>query len=317
MQLWQPSMEQLQQLQYQCIRPIMHLFHLPHGTNHLSVLIDSNSPSLHRYRQQLLLRYTHRLSRTATALNQLNPSLVAWNRDVADYVQYLNSGLNQLQPFCDSKLLPTALEVANIAHEWGVQQQLFNADNNSNNNSNNNQADIVQLLKQRMLELTLADSHAVPPRNAADPTPLRSILTHPSKQHYLHYECNPMTRTRARLRLNRAYTQINIDMYRKNKAPTAGHCTHGGCHQQPETVEHILLHCPRYSIDRDRLAFQFNTLSPKQPCTLATVLGSPLSLSPCIKREARDSFYSRFLSFSATFIQRIQSLREPCNLPAF
>ena len=174
------------------------------------------------------------------------------------------------------------------------------------------------------MQQTLTDYHNVPHRHAGDPTPLRSILptSWPAnyKPYHLHMEPNPMAYTRARLRYNRAYTQTNLDEYNKQHSPTAGMCTHGACtdNQQLESVQHVMLHCPRYEADRQRLQYHLSTLQPKQPLNLSTTLGTLTNpLSTAVKTADRTNYYTRFLSLSSAFITRIQTVRETFNLPAF
>jgi len=194
MPLWCPTDHQLRQLQLHFLRPIRRLLHLPRSTNRHGVLAEINCPSFKRYRQYLLLRYTHRLMFPAAALDQLNPSLTAWTRDIKQYHQYLthNNALpvDKRKPFCPRALHPAAAESIDTANEWNITHLLY--DN----------IDFIKTVKQRVMEMTYKDFPLVPHRNSGDPTPMRIIKPQPSKSMYLYIEPNPIAYTRARLRMN-------------------------------------------------------------------------------------------------------------------
>lgn len=266
-----------------------------------------------------------RLGFDSTALQQLNPALTEWNTDAL-----LDRGIPARSKPAQ-QLEPTATTAIRVATDWGVQQLLHPSSPTTTlhvcigrqENPTVLRQQITTLLKQRMVSMSVADYHRVPHRNAADPTPLRSLIAPgaiPNKPHHLHQETNPMAATRARLRHNRAYTQINIDTYNKVLGPAAGLCEHDAClaNRQPETVSHILLDCPRYLYDRGRLQYQLNTLTPKQPLNLRTALGTLATpLLSSTKATDRNNYYARFLSLSAAFIDAIQHARAQLNLRAF
>jgi len=320
--MWQPTTDQLRQLEYQMVRPIMRLLHLPMSTNRCAVLVESGLPSLHRYRQQLLLRYVTRLAHDSAALpHQINPSLLQYSLDASGALSAANNS-KTIDP-----LTSLAAEAIGTALDWQVPMQLLNPyhptavllphnNNTSSNNNNNNPAvakqQLIRLLKHTMQQLTIDDMNAVTPRHAANPTPIRSIVTEPTKPYYLYTEQKPMIITRARLRLNRAYNNINVDEYTRDKSDTAGVCMHSSClaNKQQETVSHILLDCPHYDDDRVILERKLLSLTPSQPLTLSTALGTLTNpLSKAIKPAMRHTYYERFLSFSSSFIESIQSQR--------
>ena len=322
--LWQPTANQLRQLEYQMMRPIMRLLHLPMSTNRCAVLVDSGLPTLQRYRQQLLLRYVTRLAYDSTAhQQQLNPSLLQYNMDVNEEGAAVNSRNWKL-----SRLSSLAAEAISTAQEWRVPLQLLNPYQPTaallpliNSNPPAAKQQLIRQLKQTMHQLTIDDMNAVAPRDTNNPTPLRSIVMQPTKPFYLCTEQKPMIVTRARLRLNRAYNNINIDEYRHDTSDAAGLCKHSSClaNQQRETVSHILLDCPHYAADRQELQHRLSTLIPQQPLNLSTALGTLTNaLSTATKPADRHSYYQRFLSFSSRFIDSVQSLRAAdWNLPSF
>ena len=122
MQLWQPTDKQMRQLEYQMIRPVMHLLRLPRSTNRHGVLLDSGFPSLSRYRQYLLLRYTVRLAFDSAALQQLNPSVLDWNMDSVEHMQRAATRYNKQQLALQS----TAAQAILTTQQWAINNPLLN-----------------------------------------------------------------------------------------------------------------------------------------------------------------------------------------------
>ncbi|MCW3101212.1 MAG: RNA-directed polymerase from mobile element jockey-like [Chthonomonadaceae bacterium] len=307
--LWQPTDKQLQQLQFCFLRPIMKLLHLPFSCNHLGLLVDMGCPSFHRYRQCMVMRLALRTAFPTVPLDPPNPSLLAMGRDSQQYTNHIQqqqpNPMNQRKPFSNRTLMPLIVESNMIMNEWGVLGDAVNY--------NNNRVAVIAKLKQCMLALTHSDWLAVPHRNTNDPSPLRTVVTQPlAKPYHLLLETKPTTCIRARLRHNRAYTQSIIALYTHNHSPGSNNCTQ--C-DEPETVEHILSHCPRYSVDRDRLSYHLHALAPSQPCTMQTILGLMSSpLSPSLSATDRNAHWTRFLSLSSTFLVAIQRIRDTLSL---
>ena len=242
--LWRPSEKQLTQLQNCFLRPIRQLLGLPFSTNRHGMLVEANCPSLFRYRQSLL----HQLVLHMNQLPPSHPLYAVWQQE--KHV----SGANQRKPF----RLPV--------YQRSIGVEAFAMYTRDPSSSWSEQTSKDECKRHAML-LTHQDWLAVPHRDPTDQTCLRTIKLRPGRSIYLYREENRESATiRARLRLNRAHTQINLD--RGLYTAGAGLCLHcSRQHQSPihDTVEHMLLHCSRYTSFRDRLRAQLARLILSAP----------------------------------------------------
>lgn len=129
-----------------------------------------------------------------------------------------------------------------------------NVNNNLNNNNNNN-------------------------KNHTTTAPLLQCKPFPFKSHYLYSTDDKSIRLRARLRMNRAYTQSHRARFynNNNTQPIAPYCTHPPClnSQLEESPEHILLHCPRYQTLRQKLTDDLKSQANyQQSLSLPLITGS-------------------------------------------
>ena len=129
------------------------------------------------------------------------------------------------------------------------------------------------------------------------------------RKHTLQLKLRGMAR-RARLLYNRAYTATLRHRFPSDAAAADGStlCTHGLCTAagQDETAEHVLLHCPRYSVTRDRLR-----------CTLADC-GLALTLANTLNPPAhggRRRFLALYRAGNA-FLRSIDATRQRLLLPS-
>ncbi len=180
------------------------------------------------------------------------------------------------------------------------------------------------------MELTHGDWLAVPHRDPSDPTPLRSLKPRPGRSLYLYHEPNRDTATiRARLRLNRAGTQINAD--RGTVAAGLGLCL--TCSQQrqqatPDSVQHMVLECMRYHSARQRLNAQLSRLTastdqsirlpgrpPPLPLTLDLILGQPSPIRAATAAQ-QASRWATWFSCTGAFLRSITLTRTRMGLSA-
>jgi hypothetical protein len=128
-------------------------------------------------------------------------------------------------------------------------------------------------------------------------------------QPYLKYDSPRIASLRARLRLQRAHTnQYRTKCFLPDPDGVAESCANPACltSRPMETVDHILLHCPRYHSARTTLiAFLRNLYCPLLsliPLRTSLVLGVlPLRLASVLS--------SRILSLTASFLAAIRSFR--------
>jgi hypothetical protein len=251
---WKPTSAQLRQLQSLFVRPLLRVLSLPCNTSHLGTLVEANTPSFSVYRQYLLLRSLLRV-------NSLPPS-------------HSSSALHRKQVMSYDADMPTKLvspstESFQAMQAWGLiisdlfkcsaLQQLSELDQPS--------------LPKLAMQQTIKQWQASPLRDPLDPPPLRTIKTTPGRTNYLYRPFHASNPLRSRMRANRAFTQRYLHTTNRSDTDT---CTHPTCAtaQLPETVQHILLHCPRYNTARELLFGELHRLDPSLVITLPLLLGN-------------------------------------------
>jgi hypothetical protein len=136
--------------------------------------------------------------------------------------------------------------------------------------------------------------------------PLLGCKTGPGRSHYL-YATNDNTITlRARLRANRAYTQEHRHRFRKTADPiTPKQCTYPICaaNNTVDSVEHILLHCPRHQQDRQTLSQKLH-IYPK-PLTVPLITGATQHNGTAAGKE----LFLSILALTTTYLLSILSSR--------
>ena len=157
-----------------------------------------------------------------------------------------------------------------------------------------------------------------------DVPPLRSIKTTPGRSHYLYRPFFSSTPLRSRMRANRAFTNRYLHTTNRAEADT---CTlHSSCSTAllPQTVQHLLLHCPRYRSQRELLFDELAQLDPSLSLTLPLLLGdvqpSRLSIPDPVTGKSKSRVdWSRadaILLHTHTFLAAIQAdhLSRGCSL---
>jgi hypothetical protein len=298
--LWRPNEHQLHQLQSRFLRPILRLLHLPWCVNHLGVMVEANCPSLSRYRQAQL----HQLVLRAGQLPVGHPIQQLWIQEGHVSLE------NQLRPTLPSYLHSTGVEAYHMYRSTPSWLQCIGPHATS-------------CTKQTSLDLTHQDWLTVPHRDPSDPSPLRLLKPRPGRSVYLYHEPNRDTSTlRARLRLNRAGTQVNADRGTATAGP--GLCL--SCSQQhqraiPDSVQHIVVECAKYHSARQRLAAQLAHIPvpgrPPSNCilSLATILGNP-SFERSLTSQQRTNRWATWLTCTGSFLRAITLTRIRIGLPA-
>ena len=141
--------------------------------------------------------------------------------------------------------------------------------------------------------------------------PLLTIKSSPALSLYLRVECNPMVGIRARIRANRTYTQFR--RYTTLQQIPDPSCTFLACKTSApfylDTIEHILLSCPRHAVARQQLQAGVALHHPNPPAlTLAFISGEvsePTKLSPPQHRLALT-----LLQLTATYLDQVSTDRQ-------
>jgi hypothetical protein len=136
--------------------------------------------------------------------------------------------------------------------------------------------------------------------------PLAQYKLKPGVCYYMSNEEGHITKLRARLRLNCA--NINYVKFRR-KLVDSPHCPH--CPNQDETLEHLLLECPAYMLQRQELEFALE--EQDLPLTIPIILDAKWIDTP-EQREERDRKKKypkrgKVLRATAEFIRQLHSKR--------
>jgi hypothetical protein len=167
--------------------------------------------------------------------------------------------------------LPLSESVKQIEESWGV----------SHRSPDLSRSRIKQMCLSRSLA-SLSDR-------------FRSLHPDPGPAMYLRVDAKPIAAIRARLRFDRA--RLNHSLCRRGLSHSS-HCPH--CPDQPETVEHLLMSCPRYAAERERC--RTHLLPAGVPFLLNVILGD-------VEHLAR-SVHIYVLEHTGIYLQTLQSLRR-------
>jgi hypothetical protein len=149
--------------------------------------------------------------------------------------------------------------------------------------------------------------------------PLRDCLQYPQRAHYLYLEDHRAASLRARLRARRALTEEHRHCLEDPAAPAA--CTFPACNQQqpppPDSVQHILLHCPRHAAIRAQLTADYRTAigAPTAQLTLPFLLGDAFTARHL--SNAAASRYAALLHLTASFYRDAEEERRQDGLRPF
>jgi hypothetical protein len=252
---WKPSCSQLRKLQSAFVRPLLRVLSLPCNASHLGTLVEANTPSFSVYREYLLLR----------SLLRVHSLPSSHSSSSLHHQQSLNCDGN-----IPAKLISPSTESFRAFVAWGLIAPALTA---QDPDATLQLYDLQQSLPKIAMQQTIKQWQASPLRDALDPPPLRSIKTAPGRTNYLYRPFLSTNPLRSRLRANRAFTQRYL--HTTNRSPTDT-CTHAACTSAhlPETVQHILLHCPRFNTARELLFDELVRLDPSLSLTLPLLLGN-------------------------------------------
>jgi hypothetical protein len=169
--------------------------------------------------------------------------------------------------------------------------------------------------------LTMVDTHR---EWRAEPTlsrvqrstaPLLTIKTSPSLSLFLTHEINPMVSLRARMRANRIPTQYRRYHQRPPDAADPS-CTHAACMLVAphflDTLDHILLACPRHQLNRLQLSHSLVTQHQYTTALTVAFLSGEVTTNPA-PRGAELIQAHGLLDLTAQFLTRLAQERQAAD----
>jgi len=111
---------------------------------------------------------------------------------------------------------------------------------------------------------------------------------------YLKIDRKPAVCIRARVRLGVALSFVVLKRYKKRESSTCDFCPAEG------TIDHILLHCPRFSLDRSICASSLTDLPSSPTLTMDLLRG-------CIPPDLRKYESNQCLAITAEFLSAVSS----------
>ena len=236
--IWRPTSAQVNSLQRHVLYPLRCCLHLPRTTSIPGLLIECAIPDTHIWIQHLGLR----LARRVIQLPPTHSARACW-----DYWRNAGVPIDRVESARFFVSLPFAQLIFAIEARWfGIDEiHYYGADDVyalwADVSNRNLKLSTTELLLRCYLQAVLDDRCEV----------LRDVKPQPGLSAYLKMDSRSTSVHRARLRLDRALTHAN--MYQRKLADSP-YCPSARCHRQPETVQHLLLHCPRYQRDRSKLS---------------------------------------------------------------
>ena len=175
-------------------------------------------------------------------------------------------------------------------------------------------------VKIRLLAMWITHAEWRTPQDPAHATnaPLLRCKLYPRPTHFLGLEPPSTSHLRTRFRARRNYTGEHHRQLEDKMASAA--CTHHLClSQQPtpdDTVDHILLQCPRHDGIRNTLLSAFRAATTiHSVLTLPFMLGEVMDIPKLTKSVTAR--YTHLLQITATFLHAVDRERQAAHLFAF
>ena len=251
--IWRPTQAQVAKLEQCLVRPLRYVLRLPRTVSYTGVLIECNVPDVTTWMQQLALRLTRRF-------DQLPADHTA--RIIFDELRSQPLPIDKIESnqwFLRLSLGQLALAIQ--AHWFGLDEVNWHG------------GDDVCLAWETLDESGLKlDSKELSDRCYANAVLdercacLLSVKFAGGLSPYLRQDHRVVAAHRARLRLDRA--KLNSSLFER-KLVDSNECEN--CPGHVETVEHTLLHCRRYRLQRDALRGVLH--DHNLPLSLGLILG--------------------------------------------
>jgi Reverse transcriptase (RNA-dependent DNA polymerase)/Endonuclease-reverse transcriptase len=321
---WSAKPQQYRAMQAAFIRPMQRSLGLHTSSHHLGLLVEAHCPSFEALRTQACARFLLRAER----LLQSHPQHPTSRALVTDRLAAVTG---KTKYHCETRI-PVTTRAARDAMPHLI---------------NNVLAQLPQLAPRHRLmrryfpttmpagaaaapplptslsleevnSLTMVDTHREwrgKPAYAyigASTAPLLTIKTSPGQSLFLKVELNPMVSLRARIRANRVHTQYHRHVTLRDSKVVDPSCTFPACRLTLpsflDTIQHILLSCPRHQLARQQLVDDLAILSPVSTLTLALLSGE-LPQMPGTKERQRQHGLA-LLALTATFLTQVVKDRE-------
>lgn len=320
---WTPTERQMRQMQAAFLLPLQRSMCLPSSSHHLGALVEAHCPSFEALRTQAAARFllrsenllrTHPSHPTSQALrsdraNTARQHCLAHRKNCTPVTTYVEQ---TAMPHLISQVLA---HLPTLAPLHPLMTRYFPRGENLPCPLP------ISLTIEEVNSLTMVDTHRewrdgrTLARVSISTAPLLTIRTSPVPSLFLKVESNPMAAIRARIRANRIPTQHRRYHMRPPQTDDPS-CTHAACRiglpAPLDTMDHILIHCPRHDAARLVLSSALRTkLNYTAPLTLAFVSGEVL---PFPKRTTRQHATAvAYLALTATFITQVMHDRAAAD----
>ena len=240
MEHWIPPPKVARQLQEQIARPIRRVLGLPPTTHTLGVFVEAGIPSINTLCELAVLRCLQRLThklRTNHPAKGIIRFSTRWAMNATALFTKWFGNRPRNSPISKKELYEAALKRTHL--EWR---------NDPNHPSEAPLLEVIEPVENGNLDTT-----------------------------HLHAEHGRLAMLRARMRARRALTLHTRARFNIGGAGNSPVCTHTQCQQNNvhDTIQHILMECPRHSITREEHSLRASALlGAGGGMTLAIILGS-------------------------------------------
>jgi hypothetical protein len=324
---WRASPRQVRQMQAAFIRPLQRSLGLPSSSHHLGLLAEAHCPSFEALHTQASARFLLR-AQSLMQTDPQHPTSKALRLDraaaahehcrahVKSRVPVTTYASQTAIPHLINNVLARLPELAplnSLMSRYFPEQPPGPAAAAPALPSN--------LTMEEIHLLTMVDTHR---EWRAEPTlsrvqrstaPLLTIKTSPSLSLFLTHEINPMVSLRARMRANRIPTQYRRYHQRPPDAADPS-CTHAACMLVAphflDTLDHILLACPRHQLNRLQLSHSLVTQHQYTTALTVAFLSGEVTTNPA-PRGAELIQAHGLLDLTAQFLTRLAQERQAAD----
>ena len=321
---WEPKPAQTRAMQAAFIQPMQRVLGLHSSSHHLGLLAEAHCPSFEALRTQaaarfllraedLLQREPHHPTARALVQDRARSAVFHCRGHTKSRITVTNFAQSSAIPHLIHNVLahlPTLAPLHPLTARYFPTQPAASP------------ASAPPLPTSLTIEevnsLLMADTHRewrAPPTLRGlyvSTAPLLSIKTSPALSLYLRAECNPMVGIRARLRANRTYTQFRRYTHlRQVQDPS---CTFPACRTSApfylDTIEHILLSCPRHDVARQHLQAAIALHHPHPPAALTLAFISGEVSEPTKLTPPQHKLAITMLQLTAAYLDQVSTDRQ-------
>jgi Reverse transcriptase (RNA-dependent DNA polymerase)/Endonuclease-reverse transcriptase len=326
---WSAKPAQIRAMQAAFIRPMQRSLGLHSSSHHLGMLVEAHCPSFEALRTQAAARFllhsealllSHPLHPTSQTLilDRRAASVGHCRAHVKSRITVNISAVQTAIPHLINKVLA---HLPTLAPFHPLMKRYFPSHLRAADGPALPAAALpvplpTTLTIDEVNSLTMVDTHrewrAEPANDLSQSStaPLLTIKTSPVLSLYLKMEYNPIAGVRARIRANRTHTQFRRYKLRQVQDPS---CTFAACRiSSPhylDTIDHILLFCPRHQTARNTLITALAPLSHgSRPLTVALISGEVATQAKLNKAQQVRSLH--LLQLTNTFLTQVNQDRE-------